>query len=416
MSDVKGWKTSTLGSIASITMGQSPDSIYYSDYEVGKPFIQGCSEFQSRTPKAKLYCSQERKVAETGEILFSVRAPVGKINIADQAYIIGRGLCAISARDLDHTYLEYILKFNELNFRAASQGSTFEAINSSELLSWPIAHPDSRDEQREIANVLSSVDQSITRSETLIEKQKKIKTGLMQDLLTFGIDDAGNIRSKKTHEFRDTPLGMYPVEWDVKPAYKICEAVIDCKNRTPPVKKSGHPVIRTPNVRNGGFVYKDLVFTDHDSYNVWTERGKPRAGDVVITREAPFGEACKIPSNMPNACLGQRMMMYQPDTSKISNDFLVHIINSERVQHQLLVLAGGSTVGHVRVGDIKELLIPHPTSLSEQVKINALLNNIDLSISQLKESYLKLKKQKNGLMQDLLTGKVRVTELLDQPH
>ncbi len=105
MSAVEGWKTESLGRIANITMGQSPDSKYYSEEKNGLPFLQGCAEFTSRFPKHALYCSQTKKIANSGEILFSVRAPVGKINIADCDYIIGRGLAAISGAEIDHVYL-----------------------------------------------------------------------------------------------------------------------------------------------------------------------------------------------------------------------------------------------------------------------------------------------------------------------
>ena len=73
-----GWVERNLGQVADITMGQSPDSKYYSEDEVGLPFLQGCAEFTARFPVPKLFCSQPKKIGKTGSILFSVRAPVGK--------------------------------------------------------------------------------------------------------------------------------------------------------------------------------------------------------------------------------------------------------------------------------------------------------------------------------------------------
>jgi len=106
MKAVEGWKKEFLGRVAQLTMGQSPDSKYYSEEENGLPFLQGCAEFEARFPKHKMYCSQTKKLAHAGSILFSVRAPVGKSNIADRDYIIGRGLAAISGIDVDQSYLE----------------------------------------------------------------------------------------------------------------------------------------------------------------------------------------------------------------------------------------------------------------------------------------------------------------------
>jgi len=80
---VEGWGKEFLGRVAQLTMGQSPDSKYYSEEENGLPFLQGCAEFEARFPKHNIHCSQTKKLACAGSILFSVRAPVGKINIAE---------------------------------------------------------------------------------------------------------------------------------------------------------------------------------------------------------------------------------------------------------------------------------------------------------------------------------------------
>jgi len=272
----------------------------------------------------------------------------------------------------------------------------------------------SRNEQDMVAKVITGIDRVMQKTEALIVKQQRIRTGLMQDLLTKGIDEHGNIRSEATHSFKDSLLGRIPVEWDVSPAENLCEAVIDCKNRTPPEAAEGHPVIRTPNVRDGEFVSTGLAFTDSASYEIWTARGRPKAGDVVITREAPFGEACIIPEGLLAPCLGQRMMMYQPDPNMVRADYLVYAIYSQRVQQKLLELAGGSTVGHVRVGDIRALPIPHPVDVKEQEKITLVLNGVSTALKDKLSSQSKLASLRSGLMHDLLTGGRCVTPLFAQ--
>ena len=84
--------------------------------------------------------------------------------------------------------------------------------------SW-VVYPKNISEQTKIAEILSTVDQAIEQTEALIAKQQRIRTGLMQDLLTRGIDEDGNLRSEETHEFKDSPLGRIPVEWEVE---KVC--------------------------------------------------------------------------------------------------------------------------------------------------------------------------------------------------
>ncbi|QSI78775.1 restriction endonuclease subunit S [Niveibacterium microcysteis] len=330
-----------------------------------------------------------------------------------------QGLLASTMTHLGHSkefepeYFCYATKRWESYLKGQTSGSGIphvdkEVLGKLEILLLP------SDEQSLVANILKTLDQAIEQTEALIAKQQRIKTGLMQDLLTKGIDKHGNIRSEATHAFKDSPLGRIPQEWDVSPADSLCEAVIDCKNRTPPEAAEGHPVIRTPNVRNGEFVWTDLAFTDSASYETWTARGQPRAGDVVITREAPFGEACIIPENLFAPCLGQRMMMYRPSANKVRADYFVYAIQSDRVQKKLLELAGGSTVGHIRVGDIRTLPIPHPIDVKEQESIASVLNGVAIALKDASNSQRKFAYLKAGLMHDMLTGERRVTPLLSQ--
>ncbi len=86
---LKGWKKVPLCDIANITMGQSPPSEYYNNENLGLPFFQGVTDFGDRYPKVTIYCTKEQKVANPGDILFNVRAPVGRINIDPEKLIIG---------------------------------------------------------------------------------------------------------------------------------------------------------------------------------------------------------------------------------------------------------------------------------------------------------------------------------------
>ena len=265
--------------------------------------------------------------------------------------------------------------------------------------------------QKKIAAILETIDQVIEKTEALIHKYRQIKAGLMHDLFTRGLTPDGKLRpprEKAPELYQKTPIGWIPKEWVFTTCSNVCEKIIDCKNRTPPITSEGFPVIRTPNVRNGAFVDKELVFTDYDSYLIWSARGKPKVGDVVITREAPVGEVCMIPDRHPEACLGQRMMLYRPDAGIIDSNFFLYVLQSRAIRNRLDLISGGSTVGHVRVGDIRDLWIFHPECRIEQENIGETLSNISRKIESEDAYRRKLHKQKSGLMHDLLTGKVPV--------
>lgn len=348
-----------------------------------------------------------------GDVLLTIVGTIGRccrVTGSEPRFTIQRSVGVIRPSKISSDYLYHYFRseYFQRTLASLTNASAQGGVYLGSLAKCSVMYPTAKLEQTKIAEILSTVDRAIEQTEALIAKQQRIKTGLMHDLLTRGIDEYGNLRSETTHSFRDSPLGQIPVEWGVTPVHELCDAVIDCKNRTPPATAEGNPVIRTPNVRGGEFVFTNLAFTDPHSYEIWVARGKPRPGDVVITREAPCGEACQIPDVLLAPCLGQRMMMYQTRPAKLRPDYLVYVIYSNVVQSRLLELAGGSTVGHIRVGDIRKLSIPHPLSVEEQCRIAVVLTTLSTSLKQLAAQLHKLVSLKTALMQDLLTGAKRV--------
>ncbi|GEM_PF-2996359 len=175
-----GMRATALADLATITMGQSPESAALNSSGRGLPFLQGCAEFGARSPSARIHCSPPLRVAKAGSVLISVRAPVGSTNRADRDYCIGRGLGAAVARPglADNNFLLSAIQHGIGYLHRRSQGSTFLAIASSDLHSMPIAAPE-LDAQQRIAEVLSTVDEAIEQTEALIAKTQQIKAGLM---------------------------------------------------------------------------------------------------------------------------------------------------------------------------------------------------------------------------------------------
>lgn len=148
-----------LASITKIVAGQSPDSSTYNSTGEGLPFFQGKADFQDMHPTVRMWCtSEKRKEAEPGDILISVRAPVGAVNICNQKSIIGRGLAAIrTSSELDGKYLYYWLKANEQQIDALGTGSTFKAITQDTLKKIEVPVPPLEDQIR-IAHLLGKVE------------------------------------------------------------------------------------------------------------------------------------------------------------------------------------------------------------------------------------------------------------------
>lgn len=261
-------------------------------------------------------------------------------------------------------------------------------------------------EQQSIANILTKTDQAIANTEALIAKYTKIKTGLMQDLLTKGIDENGNIRSEQTHEFKDSQLGRMPKEWECIQLKYLCDEIVDCPHSTPNYINQGVLVARTQNIKEGKYLIESSSYLSKKDYKERILRLEPQAGDIIFTREAPIGEAFVIPFGM-KICLGQRVMLFRPNKLKLNPDFLVELIYSNKVKMMFDNIVGGTTVSHLNVKEVKDFYFTIPL-VEEQIQIVKYLSENRKYIECLIAQLNKLQSLKIGLMQDLLTGKVRV--------
>lgn len=120
--------------------------------------------------------------------------------------------------------LLFLKQYIDINY---FQGSGLKHLQKKDFKRHEIIIPESKDEQQRIADALSKLDDSVSQTQSLIDKYELIKRGLMQDLLTFGIDSEGNVRSEKTHKFKDSPLGRIPEEWDCEELQKSFKEIED---------------------------------------------------------------------------------------------------------------------------------------------------------------------------------------------
>lgn len=194
------WEVVKLGDknerVAEIIMGQSPPSSTYNDRGVGLPFLQGKAEFGEIYPIPKIYTSRPTKIAEKNDILISVRAPVGEVNLAPSKCCIGRGLSAIRPKPskLDYKFAFYYFKQANHQLLAMATGSTFGAVKKEDLISFLIPLPP-LPEQQKIAEILSTVDEKIEVERRRKEKLEELKKGLMQVLLTGKVRVTGSLES-----------------------------------------------------------------------------------------------------------------------------------------------------------------------------------------------------------------------------
>jgi len=160
------------------------------------------------------------------------------------------------------------------------------------------------------------------------------------------------------------------------PLEELCEMIVDCPHSTPVWTQGGVIVLRNQNIRDGRLDLSNASYTDEEHFQDRIRRAEPTEGDLVITREAPMGEVCRIPADL-RCCLGQRMVLLRPDCSQVDGRYLLLALQSRSVQAQIMWAEGtGSTVSNLRIPDLKKLKIPSP-SLPEQRAIAHILGTLD---------------------------------------
>jgi len=182
----EGWEKKTLGEIADITMGQSPKSIYYNEAGNGLPFHQGVTNFGVRFPSHQTYCTVQNRVAEPGDILFSVRAPVGRINITTDKIVIGRGLAAIRSNRNQQNLLFYALKSRFFKDDLMGGGTIFASITKKDIYEVELMQPADRLAEMFIEHV-RPIDFQIENLQQTIDGLAKARDLLLPRLMNGGI-------------------------------------------------------------------------------------------------------------------------------------------------------------------------------------------------------------------------------------
>ena len=395
MSSVE-WATASLGTVATIKMGQSPPSRTVNEDGNGLPFIQGNAEFGLRNPLPVKFCTKPQKQAQPSDILLSVRAPVGALNLADKPLCIGRGLSAITATGVEVPFLWHALRWKVSDLVRVSQGSTFAAVNKADLCGLEIPFPPST-EQREIAAILSSVDDAIEKTQAVIDQVQVVKRGLMQELLTRGLPG-------RHTRFKQTEIGRIPEEWEVVELASVASVErgkFAHRPRNDPQFYGGqYPFIQTGDVvACDGLISKYSQTLNEDGLAI--SRLFP-SGTIVVTIAANIGSTgiAVFDVAFPDSLVGVQA------GPRVDTRFLELVLRNRK--RELDKFAPESAQKNINLNTLKPLKIPLPAML-EQTKIAESVWSIIMRLKKESDHYDGLTRVKSALMSVLLTGEIRVT-------
>jgi type I restriction enzyme S subunit len=393
-----------------VYLGQSPDSRTYNNQGEGWPFLQGNAEFGARRPTHRLYCTAPNRLCDEGDILLSVRAPVGATNQADRTYAIGRELAAIRFAEHDRGFGWHTLRHAVPQLELLAQGSTFTAVSRKEIEELLISFPE-EGARTAITGILDTFESAIEQTEALLAKWQRIKTGLMHDLLTRGLDAKGRLRNPSTHRFKDSPLGLIPEEWEVRALAEVVPSnrpIVYGILMPGEYFEGGVPVIKVKDIQGGMILLGGLLKTE-PRIDASYSRSRVRSGDLLFTIRGSVGRMAVVPSELDGANITQ-------DTARITvatgnTTFVRHCLEmpSQRAFIELHTI--GQAVKGINLREVRKIIIQFPKP-DERHEIARRLDTHERDTRILIDHLTKLRGLKTGLMQDLLTGRVPVTLLL----
>jgi len=332
-------------------------------------------------------------------ILVATRVGIGKVavNLIDIA--ISQDLTGIVLKKdrVLPDFVYWVLTNNESKLKSLAQGSTIKGIRREDLAKILIPLPP-LPEQRKIAEILSTVDEAIQKVDEAIHRTERLKRGLMHRLLTRGIGH---------REFKDTEIGRIPKEWEVvrlgnkeiteELFYGITAKAVDKDTRI--------KMLRTTDIKNYSVDWKTLPFCEVTERRNDLNKYVLRKGDLIVARAGTVGVSVLVDRDFDNVVFGSYLIKVKLKPS-VDPKF-VHYFFQSPFYWKHLQKAQGSTLKNINLPLLESLKIPLPP-LPEQRKIVQILSTIDGKIELERKRKEKLERIKRGLMNELLTGKVRV--------
>lgn len=387
--------------VASVILGQSPPSSGYNEVGEGLPFFQGKVDFRRIHPVPRVWCTQGRKFAIPGDILISVRAPVGDVNVATDHCAIGRGIAAIRpSTHSDPWFLYFALLYAKPILESRATGSTFASVNKTTLSDLDIPFFN-KAKQHAIGAFLHSLVCQIEKEDAVIRTTQVLKSAATQMLFTRGL--RGEVQ-------KETEIGAVPESW----------AVVRIEEHTKTISKGSSPkwqgfdyveegvlFIRSQNVGNGVMEWRDKTFLPTE-WNKKEKRSILQAGDLLINLVgASIGRSAVGGPEIEGANCNQAVCFVRLDEKEVIPDFLNGFLLTPEGQTQIHSNKKDIARANLSLQDIRSLLIPKPT-IDEQREIVAVLNAIDRKIDLHRKKRAVQDDLFKALLHKLMTGEIQV--------
>lgn len=373
----------TIGEIAEIVMGQSPKSEFYNNNGDGMPFLQGNRTFGDLYPTFDTYTTNPTKTAKAGDIIMSVRAPVGDLNITPVDMCLGRGVCALRMKNGNQSYLFYLLKHNVKTLINRESGTVFGSVNYKDIASLVVDYEENEEEQRRIGQFLWDIDQKI-------ETNKAINNNLMQ-------------QAKTIFEAEIVNRTELPNGWKKSNLASIADYLngLAMQNYRPTDDDQGFPVLKIKELRQGAcdadsercssYIKSNYIVNDGEVIFSWS-------GSLLV--DFWCGGIC-----------GLNQHLFKVTSTQYAPWFFYSWTNYHLAKFAAIASAKATTMGHIKRSDIEaaEVIIP---SSADYERIGALIQPLYNLCIALRLENRKLAATRDSLLPRLLFGDIDICEAI----
>lgn len=394
------WGIGLLGDadVAIIIMGQSPVSSSYNDSKNGLPFYQGKTDFGLKYPIPTQWCSDPAKVAVKGDILLSVRAPVGDVNIATEQCCIGRGITALRAGSKSNgEYLFYAMLFSKARLNSLGSGAIFKAVNKETLVSFKIPWPP-KPEQERIGWVLSKIQKALENQERIVADLRELKAVTTAKLFHEGL---------RGEPLKQTEIGEIPKSWAAVPLSSVC---IETKTLNP--AKTPDKVIEYVDVssisREECRIVSSTKYLGKDAPG--RARNLVQHGDAIFATVRPtLRRVAIVPQELDGQLVSTAFCVIRAIEQKAHPEYLFYMVSSADFIARVGRLERGANYPAVTNGNVLAQIIALP-EYEEQKEIAAAIGVIDKSLNMAVKIHAELRVLFSSTLVQLLTGEVRIPD------
>ena len=386
--NISKWPVRRLGDVCQLISGQHIDSKDYNTDIKGVGYLTGPSDFGDLYPVVSKWTEHPKVLARSGDILITVKGSgVGKINMLDVPEVaISRQLMAIRVSGAEPRFIYLLLSSAFDHFQDASTGAAIPGLSRDQVLDLKFSLPPLPEQER-IVGILDEAFDGIAKAKATAEANLQNARALFQSHLQ-------TIFSQKGEGWVDGTI-----EDHIR--------FIDYRGKTPVKTESGLRLITAKNVKMGFLQETPQEFVSPDSYDAWMTRGIPKKGDVLFTTEAPLANVAQLDTD-EKVVFAQRIIIMQPDPTKIDSTFLKYLLLSQPVQDRIRLQGTGATVQGIKASLLKKIGISFPKSLEEQSKIVNQLDDLASETQRLESLYQNklnsLDELKKSLLHQAFTG------------